>query len=995
MLQFWNLWTKESKLVYLACLGLLFFSIFYYALYYFLGANSVISWDVVSTTEKIRIPIDTFTKGIFDFVIEADSYLVFEQYVGSDFNINLYAAYFYFGIVILALLLALTTLTFLNNWLYYFGTTVVLGYFIAQQPDVLFADQAWGRFIQIAPVLFIGGTGYFFFAYQKNVKFSVRFLVFLLSTAIYYSLLVKFSPTSHPLIFQLSYGAVVLVVIALAFIFFIAYEIVYAFLTLISNNKDASASNRFLNFSLIFALYMLNLVLQYFKNTRILHIDLIYISPFIILVISAILGIWGFKERSVMFTRLLPFYPFGAVVYVAWGVLCFATIGYYMATGNDSLVEVFEDFILFTHIGFGIAFFLYIIGGFPRELNNPLVRLNKVVYANRSVSFYFVYGTGLLLVFAMFSYSNMFTWYQAQAGYYNGLGDAYYVAGNEVLAQEYYQKAASFEFQNHKSNYALATIYKHKNKPLEAISHYKKATLKQPSAFAYANLSSLYREQGKPIEAIFALKDGLADFPKSGELQNNLGLLYKEINFADSAVMYFNSAEKVVGGNNLPQVNKLGTMVANGIESKNIIDNSYAPYRINRLAHHTLFKVAANETYQLQDTVLTTQRFALINNFNLYTLKKADTIRLTELSKLAQIDTNRNYVGDIEYLKALLNYYNGSASAALRSVDNLQLSDQYTGGFYLNTIGLWTLKNDVPRFAADIFQLAYDKGSKTSLLHKALALMECGKYQEAIRIFASNEITNDPDAAAVAERMSKIFAFQNFNAILLADDADKYLVLHYKMTDFSDNELGNLFFSFKDPNLKLKAGVDLFNYYSKNKNIARCGEIVSELSDKSVEKSPELYLMMLKYWAGAGNYTELESALPTATLNEDGKAYTPYFEAKILENNGNDASAKYLAAFKRLPFDENIVLDAAQYFQEKQKNSAQSFNILLDAVALNPYSATLYKAYCLQAINYGIPSFADNGLAKLHVLIGEKEYKSFLIEMEKQKEAFNNTVLGQ
>jgi hypothetical protein len=972
---------------------LLVVSILFYGFYNYLGVNSLIHWNILTSTEKLKIPIDTFTKGILSFSIEADTYLVFQQYIGGDFTIDIWASYLYFGIIILALLLALTTLSFLNNWLYYVGTAVVLGYFILQQPDVLFSDLSWSKFIQIAPILFIGGTGYYFFAINTRVKFAYRFFVFLISTGIYYGLLFQFSSINIPVLYLLNYGAIVLIIISLVFIFFVGYEIVYMFLNIITVNKTSGNQNGTIHFSIIFGLYMLNLILQYFKNTHILNLELIHINPFFILLVSATLGIWGFKDRSVMFFKLLPFYPFGAVVYVAWAMICFSTIGFYFAMGNDPLVEVFEDSILFTHIGFGIAFFLYVMGNYSRWFNS-ITPIRSQIYSNQWVSFLFVYGTGLLIVFTMFSYSNMFTWYQAQAGYYNGIADAYYYDGNKALAQEYYRKAVSHEFQNHKSNYSLATIYKNSGNQSEAIAFYKKANLKQPSVFAYANLSQLYVERGKTFEAIFALKKGIEEFPESGELQNNLGLLYKDINFIDSAVIYFSTSAKLLKEENAAAVNKLGTYVKNNVKIDKIEKIEYLPYEINRLAHDKLFEIDRQADLIATDTVLNDLSYAYITNYDLYHLKNEDTLQLIQLSKLQKPDTNNFYRSDIDYLKALINYYNGSVSVAMKSIDNLQLGDQYAAGTYLNTIGLWTLDNDVPRFAVDIFQLAYDKGCKTSLINKAIALMECGMQKEAINIFASGEIQNDPGALAVSEQIGKAFAFKDINAILIADDGDKYVALHYRMKSFSDDQLGNLFFSFIDRTYQFKAGCDIFDYYYKQHNLARCGEILSELREKQKEVSTQLSLRMMKYFAAIEKWNELKEALNTLKLDTKGITYKAYFEAKLAEYEGANASEKYTTVCKRFPFDENVLIDASKYFQEKQNNSFTAFNILLEGISLNPYSSALYKAYCLQAINYGIPGFADNGLVKLRELVSDKEYKEFSLKLDKHKKDFHESLFG-
>lgn len=987
MIKFWKSWTKESEYIYFITLGLLALAILFYGYFYFVGLDSLIEWDILTNIEKLRIPIDNFEIGVLNFSIEADAFLVFQQYMGSDIHINLYAAYFCFGLTIIALLLALTVFSFLNNWLYYVGTTIVLSYLILQQPDILFDSYWWNKYIQIAPVLFIGGVSYYFYAINSRAKFVIRFFTFLFFTCVYYLLLTNFTAVEQPLVYLIGFGAVAIIIISLGFIFFVSFETVYAFLYLNNVQKNDNSSNGLLHFCLIFGLYFLNLVLQYLQNARIFSLDLVYLSPFFLLIISVIFGIWGFKERSILFFKTLPFYPFGAVIYTTWAIICFSTIGYYFATGSDSMVEVFEDFILFTHIGFGFAFFLYVLGNYARIQQGNSNTIHKNVYANDGISFVFVYGTGLLFVFTMFSYSNLFTWYQAQAGYYNGVADAYFIDKKLDLAQEYYQKAASLEFQNHKSNYSLATIFKNKGKYLESAGFYKKANLKQPSPYAYANLGRTYFETGKKIEAIFILKEGLKKFPTAIELNNNLGLIYNEIGFADSAVYYFNLSVGT-NGNIVADANQLAVQIKSNSNPKVVSESENIPYKINRLIYKKILNISDPEKLILTDTVLNELNFALVNNYTLFALANRDTTSLPILKKYTVTDTNNYYKSETDYQKALINYYNGEISLAVKSVDEMQLTDGLNSGFYLNTVGLWTLKNQASRFSADIFELAYQKMSKTSLINKAVALMEAGMYKEAISIFNSDAITNDPQSNAIAQKLSKVFMFANFNQILIASDPDKYLALHYRMQDFNDQQLGNLFFSIKDTVYQTKAGIDLFEYYLKKNNTIRCGEILAELMEKYPKYMAQINLIRLKYYAASKQWDELKQLLKSAKLNKDGKNYLPYFEAKILENAKKNAAEKYLNAYKNTPFDEKVLLDASSYFQEKQKDASQSFNILLDGVSLNPYSVDLYKAYCLQAINYGIPAFAENGLRKIKQMVSAIEYEKFVMVVEKQKVKF-------
>jgi hypothetical protein len=341
-------WDKESKIVFfgISVLGIL--SISAYLFFYFAGIHGNINWEFTNSIDKLRVAVENFSLGIFDFPIEADVNIIFQQFKGGNSQLFPLFDKTYFVIITICIIIIITTLTFLNNWLYYFGITLLLSYFIIQQPDILFFGNDWAILIQICPVLVIGGGSYLFFAFFNSTGFVFRFFSLLFATAVYYFSLIYFSQMPESLLVQMSFGAIIITLISLMFIVWVGFEIIYFFLYLISTPNKGINNNGTLHFCIISALFLLNLILQYLKNTRQIEIEIFTISPFFILIIAAILGIWGFKERSVMFSKILPFYPFGGVVYLAWGVICFATISHYLYSGNDPMVEVFEDFILYS-----------------------------------------------------------------------------------------------------------------------------------------------------------------------------------------------------------------------------------------------------------------------------------------------------------------------------------------------------------------------------------------------------------------------------------------------------------------------------------------------------------------------------------------------------------------------------------------------------------------------------------------------------------------------
>ena len=93
------------------------------------------------------------------------------------------------------------------------------------------------------------------------------------------------------------------------------------------------------------------------------------------------LGVWGFRERAPLLSRVIAD-PYASFLYLGLAVITVATVSYAFATGNDPMVEMFEDVILFSHIGMGLAFFLYVLINFRMPMQRGMA-VHKVLFQPR------------------------------------------------------------------------------------------------------------------------------------------------------------------------------------------------------------------------------------------------------------------------------------------------------------------------------------------------------------------------------------------------------------------------------------------------------------------------------------------------------------------------------------------------------------------------------------------------------------------------------------
>lgn len=985
MLSFTHSWNNESKTIYSILFSLFCVSIITFIYAVFKSTDAYFTWNLASKIDTLPMAIDSFETGIFQFSIQYDVFLPLQTYFGGDVSILSNITIITFILLIFLVLICLTTLSFLNNFVYYIGTFMCISYLFLQQSDILFTNFSFNTMISLLPILVFGGLSYYFFAFSFSTSFSKRFASFLIVAIFYYGLLFYFADSKNGYFYLFSYASLAAILISICFIAFVAYEIVYGFLKLVSiQTISGSKQGNSVHFVLIFLLYMTNLILQYLKNSNKIDFDLIPINPFYILLTSTLLGIYGFKNRSIMFPKLLPFYPFGAVLYICWAIFCCSTISYFFVTGNDAIIEVFEDAIHLTHIGFGIGFFMYVALNYRYWIDEKLP-VSTLVYSHQSVSFYSVYGTGFLIVLTMFFYNSMFAYNQTMAGWYSQIADTYLLDNEEVMSEEYYGKSLRFEFQNHKSNYALASIYRKRSNFKDARYLYEKALLKKPTAFAYCNVAQLYMLDNQTLEAIFKLKKGISQFENSPQLCNNLALLYHQINMQDSALIYLNKSLsiqslEVIKSNKIALASKIKFKI---LDTTLLTNSDNMAIKTNILAYKLLNKMAQNKTDKyLADSTLTPENHAYIQNYHIANVDDSDSMKLLSIDKMIQKDTLNNFRNDLVFLKAIKQFYTNNKLVAFRAIDDLQLGNEQTAGKYLNTLGLWALKLELFDMAAQIFGFASNKGEKTSAINQAIAQAEAGNKMFAIQLL-QNAAASDTSAAQILTIFGKIYA-SNYNKVLTENDEIKYQFLHYNQRNLSDCECGNLFFSIQNSKFKYKAGKDLFKKYLQANLPIRCGEIIDELSKLPLNSNQktEFSILKIKYYIATNDVSNLKLELEN-TKNTDywlfANGYLAYSNKK-----SKDCSKFYSEVSQKLTHDVQVAITTASYFSSIKDNN-KSYQILLDAITINPYSATLYKAYTLQALVFGIPSFAENGLAQVQKLVSNSEYLAFKLLYEKEK----------
>ncbi len=696
-ISFWNNFQKPTKFLYLLSLIILAISLIILDLAYFKGLENVIHWDVLSELGEVPIILDQFKVGEEILSIPSKTFTVTEQFVASPMAINTLGNYLFLGLFMTGFLIILSATSALRRFWYliFMGSVILL--IVTFNLSLVF--NLSDNYTNLGAIILYIGTSYFFHAFRPDIDILKRFFTFLFITVLVGISIHYFSKVVTPFLLLSSYRTSGAMFLSIGFIFLISYEIINGFLIITTSSKG---SKQLLNFLIISFIYLVNVLLVFLYNNKTIDWNMIYLSPFLLLIISIILGIWGFKQRRNLSIEVMDFEESGAFIYIGLSIITLATCGLAFATGNDPMVEVFEDAVTYSHLGMGIMFLVYVILNFSSLFRDGL-EVYKVVFKPFRYPIWMFRIMALIMVGGLLLFIDFFPVNQFSAANYNALGDYYATEKDYKFAEIEYKIASSYEPRNHKTNYALASLALNQGDNETAGVYFRKATAKNPSPFDYEGLSRSLSDGDQFFNAIFVLKEGVQKFPKSGELQNNLAYLYNKSKLPDSTLIYYDMAIKNAKKPEVPASNLLAFW-ANNLKEKGIEevldkteDIKYNSFQANKLAIAPPAPNGGASIMNLDSDApplgaggasLSVSNFALIYNLSLRQKSKGKSL---PLRRLAESEDNESLSEDLLFANALQDYYQGDKLIAFQNFQAWSLGDSTDkkGKYYallLNTL---------------------------------------------------------------------------------------------------------------------------------------------------------------------------------------------------------------------------------------------------------------------------------------------------------------------
>jgi Tfp pilus assembly protein PilF len=692
---FWKSWPSAERRMARWTLGILALSLLFFLAMVADPLSHTIQWDILSELSEIPSVVDILPLDGWQFGVTVPSFLTTEQFVAAPMEINNSYIILSGIMALIGLCVLLTAVTSLPRFWYLASMVAFILLLAACRPETLGLFGEGSRLFFLALVVSYGGLSYYMHAFRPDWGIRIRFSLFLGLTALQVLLVYAASPVAQPLLTAAVFSYPFWLPLSVAFILLSATEIMAGLVWLSTSGKAGKSS--LTQFLVISTFYILILLLLFLKNTQRLDLNLFVINPVWLGLAAGLLGIWGFQKRTAVMPDL-SFQATGFWLYVGLFIITLAFGSYAAATANDPVLEVLEDIVVEGQLAMGLLFFFYLIANFYPLFRQGLA-VHKVIYKPLKFGLTQTRLLGFAGVVFLVATQELLPIYQSVAGYFNGLGDLYTRTQEFALAEQYYKMALQQEYQNHKSNYALASLALRQDDKTAAAYYFKQATLKNPSAQAYVGLGNVLAQENLFFDAVYSLQEGIRRLPQSGELLNNLGMLYYRTEVADSAYYYLDLAQRARSRDEVPATNLLAIWAKSADPS--LLDslvneadkNTYPSWQANWLAVQNLRKNFEPQEFESKvirkDSLLNVSGLAYLVNYALNQARH-DSLPIRLIPKLA--NTNPLLADELLLASLYPEFYVGNKVRALEIMQALVEEEGEKAGMYRKVLGHWLLQ---------------------------------------------------------------------------------------------------------------------------------------------------------------------------------------------------------------------------------------------------------------------------------------------------------------
>ncbi|MDW7692858.1 hypothetical protein R9C00_11005 [Flammeovirgaceae bacterium SG7u.111] len=987
---FWKNWPVSYKLLYFFVALVALGGFGYYLWTYELGNENVMGWEKAGELDVVEVVVDSFNKYLFEFQMKGSSYLLTESFVATDVAVNTLSHYLFLGMVMIGAILILVAISDLSYLWFGVGSMTFFLLLAFMNPENLGIFSEWGGSTLL--VLMVASylvPAFIFLQMFKQSTYLLRFVIYLVVTAFWVYYINENTAVTHPFLHLSSYGIVMPMLIAIAFILLVAHENIRAFVVFTTHESVAARKDTTKRFGFLAAVYLLNMIVAMLQITKTFDLGMGYIHPFYIFIASAIIGLWGTQHREVQYKEIMRFSATGAFLYMGALIICLASIFLAFANTNDPLVEVYEDTIMYSHIGFGVAMVIYVMLNFSDMMKDGQP-VYKVLFRPMKLDYIYAMFFGVAIVAGLLFNARFFTYKQAFAGYNNSLGDLHLVIGDEFLSKQYYNLALGYAPTNHRSYYSLGNLAEKSEDWGAAEYFYTEAQFKKPAPYEFARLANVYKKDNRYFRALFALREGLDKFPESGELYNNLALYFNKTDIVDSVLIYLMLGREYALQPEVVESNMYAFQAKLGKDAfpDSLFDTESFKPSVATASNKLVYLNKLNErypdgfelSYLPPDSVLITSELCYIYNLALNDAGLEVEGLLPLLDSLVQIPENEQFSLYLNYARATLNFKKGAFKRAYQQMVEVSEYGGRTNPEFVYDLGLWMLAYDLNEKAADYFRLATNRGKLDALLERGVALSELDDKAEAIEIWQRILAGANEEQKIIAHDILGFISPDSLNSLNLSSDLDRFRYLHYNQAAVGPQEFDDLFSKVEAANFKVVVASERALYLLGRERVSEADGVLEKIAGLEMDNQTAPYFLEA-YLSLGYHKKDFDAAFINLIENGDfakEKGYLQSFYQGVYRKYKQMSGAEGLLkkSMEQNPFYPVSYIELSSLYEDNDQPE-NAYNILVDGLVFNPNSIELQKAYALKCLDMGYMDFAETALVDLQDLMPVAQYQEF------------------
>lgn len=997
---FWNKWDKPVKAIYWFGLICFMFSIAFMLYVHHKGIDNVFSWKKVANVEEKKVVVDQFEYALTPHQISTKAYLTTNKFKGGPTLPSTNYVYVFVSLVGLGIIFCLSAIsTFKHRVWFAVGIASIIAFLALLKLDNLEINGQINKTALIIATVLILGVSCTFYFIEKQIAFHWKLLTFTTIAVICVWLANMTSEAISPMLNIANFGILAPILVSLVFVGMIAFDILNGFFYLSTRAKSQSKSGNVISMSVISILYLGNLTLLFLDRIDFLHLDLFYFEPTYLLVISAIIGIWGQAARSENFADILEHAPGGAYLYLGMGIICMATFGYAEATATDSLVIALEKLNIYIHLGFGIIFLVYLFLNFF-EVTKSNLPAYKVVFQPKNFPLFSVrvIGIGLVIIFMLGNNWGAYnSWVAAEntfkADIFSHESKVFTAKGNvkkgkqlRDVAHKLYLEGTLYDPLAIRANTEAANIYAQlyqENKTSENLKeclYYYHAPIfrteyNSPINFVnYANALKEYSDD--KVGAIKILVSGTKYFPVSGELNTNVALSFFDHQVHhDSVGFYLDRANQYLNDPVTNRTNGLAYQLKWPKDNyQNVIDKKETKGQFN-------FQLEVNELLmdymkgkgtqhqfdidKMQDSILNGMQYLYLNN---YVLNKLDVLG-SKISFEKYMNTESPYFDDIIRLKAFYNYFSGNKLEAYQDFKYLMFDSPtrvnpnnafllgklyLRDGDYTHALDCFTKSNNLQLFKTNQAPF-YNAFLATLSQNDSLAISKWEEYKKIDKETANQFLRlyqikySETDSLTLDEQFNYIYFIE---PSLAGANLDKFNDLVYK------TQLG------------LKYVDQLLATNQVEKAVTLLNEL-SQYSNLSTYLKNKINFRKLNTLVQTQQYEELLTSCKKLSLNQEKENLRLYFEGIANAGLGNYEEAEKLLekAIYKNPTNVPVIQFSVEYIWKNRNKKLFAFDILKEVASQHENSLALLTLYAKLCYVNNYDAFAMSTLKEINNLL--------------------------